>query len=86
MRRYVHILYAYLYCGYANEEGKQMCAEVQNETFLVKIAKSNVMPTLRRFCWYSYFVALEYVVSGIRGKQMLPKFLNEAFLAKITII
>ena len=61
---YVH---NYLYCGYAQEEGRQMCAEVQNEAFLVKIANSNVLPTLRGFRWYPYFV-------------------NEAFLAKITII
>ena len=36
-----------------------MCAEVHNEAFLVKIAESNVMPTLREFRWYQYFVALE---------------------------
>ena len=48
-----------------------MCAEVQHEAFLVKIANSNVMPTLRGFRWFPYFVALEYIVSGIRGKQML---------------
>ena len=36
-----------------------MCAEVQNEAFLVKIANSIIMPTLRGFRWYPYFVALE---------------------------
>ena len=45
------------------------CAELQNEAFLVKIANSNVMPTLREFRWYLYFGS--GVVSGIRGKQMM---------------
>ena len=30
-----------------------------NEAFLVKIANSNFMPTLRGFRWYPYFVAQE---------------------------
>ena len=30
-----------------------------NEEFLVKIANSNVMPTLRGFRWYPYFGAQE---------------------------
>ena len=30
-----------------------------NEAFLVKIANSNVMPTLRGFRWYPYFGAQE---------------------------
>ena len=48
--------YAYLYFGYAHEEGRQMRAKVQNEAFLVKIANSNIMPTLRGFRWYPYFL------------------------------
>ena len=63
-----------------------MCNEVQNEAFLVKIADSNVMPM--HVAWIplvSVFCG-SGVISGIRGKQILPKLLNEAFLAKITII
>ena len=34
-----------------------------NEAFLVKIANSNFMPTLRGFRWYPYFVAQEQLVA-----------------------
>ena len=33
--------------------------ELLNEVFLVKIANSNVVPTLRGFRWYPYFGAQE---------------------------
>ena len=34
-----------------------------NEAFLVKIANSHFMPTLRGFHWYPYFVAQEQLVA-----------------------
>ena len=43
------------------------CA-VTSERSVFRIANSNVMSTLRG----SYFVAQEYILSGIRGKQMPP--------------
>ena len=39
------------------------CAVTSEEAFLVKIANSNVIPTLCGFRWYPYFVAQEYVYS-----------------------
>ena len=35
------------------------CVVISNEVFLVKITNCNVMPTLRGFRWYPYFVAQE---------------------------
>ena len=35
------------------------CALLLNESFLVKTANSNAMPTLRGFHWYPYFMAQE---------------------------
>ena len=35
---------------------------LSERTFLVKIANSNFMPTLRGFRWYPYFVAQEQLV------------------------
>ena len=58
------------------------CIQLLNESFSVKTANSNVMLTLREFPWYPYFVAPEYIVSGIQGKQIT----TVAFSAKITII
>ena len=33
------------------------CAVTLNESFLIKTANSNVMPALRGFRWYPYYVA-----------------------------
>ena len=35
-----------------------------NEAFIVKIAMSNFMPTVRGFRWYPYFVAQEQLVAS----------------------
>ena len=51
-------VYTHLNCGC--EQGKRnnvLC--LLNEAFLVKIANSSVMSTLRGFRWYPYFVAQE---------------------------
>ena len=39
-----------------------------NVAFLVKIANSNFMPTLRGFRWYPYFVAQEQLVAFEAGQ------------------
>ena len=39
-----------------------------NEAFLVQIANSNFMPTLRGFRWYPYFVAQEQLVAFMASK------------------
>ena len=57
-----------------HEEGKRMCC---NFSFLVKITNDNVMPALCGLRWYPYFVAQEYIVSDIRGKQMTPAVASE---------
>ena len=35
------------------------CAVTSKQSVLVKIVNSNVVPMLRGFCWYPYFVAQE---------------------------
>ena len=47
-----------------------------NEAFLVKIANSNFMLTLRGFPLVSVFCS-SGAVSGIRGKQMTPAVASE---------
>ena len=39
------------------------CAVTSERIVLVKTANSNVMPTLRGFRWYPYFVAQEKLVA-----------------------
>ena len=50
-----------------------MCCNVLlNESFLVKTAKSNVMPTYVAWIPLVSIFCGSGVVSGIRGKQMTP--------------
>ena len=66
----------------------------ERSVFLVKIANSNVMNNHVYKHHVAHVACIPLVsvfwgsgvVSGIRGKQMTPLLLNEAFLAKITII
>ena len=45
---------------FAHEGSKRMCCiQLLNESFSVKTENSNVVLTLRGFCWYPYFVAPE---------------------------
>ena len=54
--------------------------------YIVKIANSNVMPTLRGFRWYPYFVAQEELVAFKASKMTPAVAFERTFSAKITII
>ena len=56
-------LYARLYIYIADILSRVVskCTELLNEAGLVKIAKSNIIPTLRGFHWYWYFMSQVYL-------------------------
>ena len=66
----------YIYIEDMRTKKVSECAVTSERSVLVKIVKSNFVPTLRGFRWYP-FCCGSGPVSGIRGKQMMPAVASE---------